>query len=203
MPASTIDQSAVPDDDERPVSAGRRPPLMMSSMTTRISAADTRLRDRVDEEQERVGPVRLHLPAEAGGRAEARATVGAPLALRRARDRSRPTPGEPSPPGGADGPVAAGVAEAVTASAPRAGLRGGPSAPASGASSARRGGRPRSSRRGSAPRPPAAASRPGTSTRRRRAGASRRDRPRAGSWRGPAPRGSRGAATGKLSPHTK
>ncbi len=49
------------------------------------------LRDRVDEEEERVRPVRLHLPAELRGRPEARPTAPARRGPAPASDRSRPT----------------------------------------------------------------------------------------------------------------
>ena len=158
-----------------------------------------RLGDRVDEEQERVGPVGLHLPAEPGRRPEAAPVVARALD-RGVRGGSKPPhSGEARPRGRAPAPRRAGI----TAIGSTGGPRGGPSAPSRRASSGRPAGRPR--HRDEDERLDLGRRRPERAgpSRRRPAGASRRARRPAGSWRSPARRGGPRRPTGKLRPDTK
>ena len=112
----TNDQSALP-MTTKALKSGRPPAPMTSSIRTRMRAERDRLGDGIDEEQDRIGPVRLHLPAEAGRYGEA----AQGRRMRRGRivlaGSNPPHAGAPSP--------SIGASEVVTASAPRAALPGG------------------------------------------------------------------------------
>ena len=121
-----------------------------------------RLGDRVDEEQHRVGPVGLHLPAEAGRGPERPPVVARRPGLGRGAGRSRPTRASRGRRGGRASTVGARHGASLPAHRQAAFLAGHPLERPEHPAGARRG-RRRSSRPGSAPRPRAAACRSGTS----------------------------------------
>ena len=151
-----------------------------------------RLRHRVDEEQERVGPVRLHLPAEADRGPEAAPRL-AGAAASSVRDGSKPPhSGDPRPARRAGAVVAGGHCHRIERRPSRRAIRSSAASIQRAASSEDDGHRDEDQRldlrRRRAER--------GAASRRRRAGASRRGRPPAGSSRAPAPRGGRGCRPG-------
>ena len=144
-------------DDDEPAQGGRRAVADHVDHEHEDEHAEQRLGDRVDGEDERVGPVGLHEPAEAG-----RGPEGPPLVAPR-----RPTVR-------AGSNDRAGPAMGSTAIGPSGGRRAGRAARARRASSARAPMKTTVMTTRIAPRPPAAACRPARVRRRTRAGASRR-----------------------------